>query len=316
MPAVSCGKPQIDICVATYKRPPLLATLLESLATQETQGQFTCRIVVVDNDPRRSAESVVRGFQARTAEIIYDVEPEQSISLTRNRGFAHAAGAYIATIDDDQYADREWLLQLFNALARYEADVVFGPVVHLFDSRTPAYIRGCELFNLPNPPTGSAENFICYTGNALMRRAVIAGVPGPFDPGLGLSGGEDTALFDRLRRQGRRLVWCREGRVYTVVPRQRATLRWIAQRAFSSGNNWHRALQRDPDWAGVSRRAEIFHALMHMARLFCLSFLCLIAAPFDARCLAQAARHLERMAFLLGLCASHLHVRYEEYRDG
>lgn len=52
-----------------------------------------------------------------------------------------ATGDYIATIDDDDYADRQWLLNLYRAIITYGADIVHGPVVWEFPAGTPDYIR-------------------------------------------------------------------------------------------------------------------------------------------------------------------------------
>jgi succinoglycan biosynthesis protein ExoM len=307
--------PQIDVCIATYKRPQLLATLLDSLVVQATRGQFTFRIIVVDNDARRSAEAVVKRFANQTADIVYDVEPEQSISLARNRGFAHARGEYIATIDDDEYADPQWLATLFSALTCYEADVVFGPAIPVFAPDTPEFVKRCGTFTLPDPPTGSTENYAYHTANAFLRRAVIEGVSGPFDPSLGLCGGEDTAFFDSLKRKHCKLVWCREACVFMPVPRERATLRWIAKRDFRYGNACHWAQQPGPFGAGLSRREELFRASKEIARLSCTSSLYLLAALLNAKHLIGATKRIRRLAYMLGLCTYHFHYRYEAYRQ-
>ncbi len=307
--------PQIDICIATYKRPQLLARLLDSLVVQETRGQFTFRIIVIDNDARRSAEAVVRSFAAQAADIVYDVEPEQSISLARNRGFAHAAGEYIATIDDDEYADPEWLATLFDALTRYEADVVFGPAIPVFLPDTPEFIKYCGTFTLPSPPTGSTENYAYHTANAFLRRAVVESTPGPFDPSLGLTGGEDTAFFDGLRRKQCKLVWCREARVFAPIPRERATLRWIAKRDFRYGNACHWAQQPGPFGGGLSRREELFRASKEIVRMSCTSSWYLLAALVNAKHLIGATKRIRRLAYMLGLCTYHFHYRYEAYRQ-
>ena len=314
MRGVNSDRPQIDVCIATFRRPELLTTLLGSLLEQETRGQFTFRIVVVDNDAQRSAETVVRRMGTPAVEIVYDVEPQQNISLARNRGCARATGEFIATIDDDEYADREWLLQLLNALTHYEADVVFGPTSPIFDAGTPEYITRCRTFALPNPPTGSTENFVEHTGNALVRRAVMADTP--FDPRLGLTGGEDTAFFQGLRRQNRKLVWCREARAFTRVPPERATLLWVAKRAFRNGNGCRRTRQRGPWGADVSRGMELFYASRRIAALSCTAPLFLLAGMFSGEKMLSAVERVRTLAYMLGLCAYHFNFHYQAYRRG
>src|SRR5262245_7175454 len=82
-PAASCTatSPDMDrftmpsdhicVCICTYRRPTFLTALLQALADQETEGQFTYSVVVVDNDRARSAEAVVRDFTASTTLAVY-----------------------------------------------------------------------------------------------------------------------------------------------------------------------------------------------------------------------------------------------------
>ena len=78
--------PHISLCICTYKRPRLLARLLDGLRAQDAGGLFTYSIVVADNDTARSAERVVSDFAAHThIPVTYCVEPRQNIALTRNK---------------------------------------------------------------------------------------------------------------------------------------------------------------------------------------------------------------------------------------
>ena len=50
--------PLVSVCVCTYKRPMLLAKLLDSLASQAIEDNFTYEVVVVDNDKTGAARGV------------------------------------------------------------------------------------------------------------------------------------------------------------------------------------------------------------------------------------------------------------------
>ncbi|TMQ30283.1 MAG: glycosyltransferase family 2 protein, partial [Nitrospirae bacterium] len=68
----------ISVCVCTYKRPAMLATLLHALRLQDTGGAFTYSVVVVDNDHTASAEETVRELLRHSSPpMSYHVEPEQ-----------------------------------------------------------------------------------------------------------------------------------------------------------------------------------------------------------------------------------------------
>src|SRR5208337_800579 len=110
----------ISVCICTYKRPRFLKRLLGKLADQETGGLFTYSVVVADNDQLQSAKAVVSDFAARsTVPVTYCVEPQQNISLTRNKAIENATGDFIAFIDDDEFPTKRWLLALFEACGKY-----------------------------------------------------------------------------------------------------------------------------------------------------------------------------------------------------
>src|SRR5438270_949128 len=103
----------IAVCVCTYKRPQMLQRLLNDVSVQETDGAFEFSIVVIDNDASQSAEPVVSAFAKKASiPVTYGAEPRQGICLVRNRAIEHAAGDFIAFIDDDEFPDRRWLLEL------------------------------------------------------------------------------------------------------------------------------------------------------------------------------------------------------------
>jgi glycosyltransferase involved in cell wall biosynthesis len=307
-------QPEINVCVATYKRPELLRKLLLSLAVQETDGEVSVAIIVADNDAQRSAEPVVRELNASGHQIIYAVEPEQNISVARNKALSFATGDYIATIDDDEYADSRWLLNLYRTSLVERADVVFGPVVPIFHAKAPDYIKKSGAFLLPNPPTGSTENYVPCTGNSLFRRALIQHMAKPFDPSFGRTGGGDSAFFEDLRKQGHRHVWCQEALVFEFVPPERATWRWVLQREFRKGNAYCRVFDRGVVNRELPRLVKILALGKRAATLSCPIPLYIVGGLFNAQYSAKALDHLRSCAFNAGMIAYLLGFRYVEYR--
>ena len=101
----------INVCICTYKRPPLLKRLLEELGGQDTSGLFTYSIVVADNDYLQSAKPIVDDFTATSSvPIKYCVEPRQNIALARNKAIENVNGDFVAFIDDDEFPTKRWLL--------------------------------------------------------------------------------------------------------------------------------------------------------------------------------------------------------------
>ncbi len=228
----------ITICVCTFQRPGMLGKLLEALEQQQTSGAFTFSIVVTDNDSRRSAQPVVDAFAAKSRiAVTYSCEPRQNIALARNEAVKHAAGDFIAFIDDDEFPDKGWLAAMLDTCERYQASGVLGPVRPHFDEPPPQWIVDGQFFERPEHPTGRIMEWEeCRTGNLLFRRRILDGVEPVFNPEFG-TGGEDKDFFMRMTRSGHIFRWCNEGAVYETVPKERWKRSYLLKRALLRGRN-------------------------------------------------------------------------------
>lgn len=227
--------PHISICVCTYKRRELLRRLLLALGRQRTDNLFTYSVSVVDNDSSSSAEAVVRECASELGLAIrYSVEPQQNISLARNRAVSTASGDYVALIDDDEFPTERWLTHLFIDCERFGADGILGPVKPHFDQPPPAWVLRGSFYERALLTTGQILGWSqCRTGNALLRKHVFTGDPLPFRPEL--RGGEDRDFFRRKIEEGYRFVWCSQATVYEVVPPERWKRRFMLKRALLRG---------------------------------------------------------------------------------
>jgi succinoglycan biosynthesis protein ExoM len=227
----------ISVCICTYKRPQLLKRLLKELRGLETNGLFNYSIVVVDNDHLRSAEPVVSEFAATsTIAINYCVEPQQNISLARNKAIENTDGEFIAFIDDDEFPTQRWLLTLFNALHRYGVDGVLGPVKPHFDDEPPDWVVNGKFYDRPSYPTGFVIDWRKgRTGNVLLKKQILTSTPQLFRPEFRT--GEDQDFFRRLIEKGHVFVWCHEALAYEVVPPTRWGRAFMLRRALLRGAN-------------------------------------------------------------------------------
>lgn len=232
------GRPQVTVCICTFRRPALLRTLLDSVADQRTEGAFTFSIVVADNDAARSAEPVVAAFRAHASvPIAYCVEPVQNIALTRNRALSHATGDYIAFIDDDECPVPDWLRLMLATCERTHAAGVLGPVRPRFEAPPPAWVIRGRFCERPEHPTGTVIPWNkSRTGNLLFRRSILDGTTEPFRPAFG-TGGEDVDFFQRMSANGCKFMWCNEAPAYESVPPSRCTRKYMFTRAFLRGRN-------------------------------------------------------------------------------
>src|SRR4030067_157327 len=87
----------ITVCICTYKRPEMITRLLKGLQNQRTDNLFTYSAVVVDNDAAESAKQAVQDIKKESCSSIdYYCEPDQNISLERNKAVQNASGDFPA----------------------------------------------------------------------------------------------------------------------------------------------------------------------------------------------------------------------------
>ncbi len=297
---------RISVCVCTFRRPVLLARLLEALAAQETDPTFDFNVVVVDNDADRSSATAVQDLAIRAHfPLTYDCEPERNISLTRNRAIRNATGNLIAFIDDDECPGRDWLRQLHQTLRRHGADGVLAPVLPDFPPEAPKWLKKGRVFQRRRHATGTritAED--ARTGNVLLARSLFVEGQLWFDPAFGRTGGEDSDFFSRQFKDGRVFVWCDEAVALETVPPERWTDSFHLKRLWRAGTI-------DGEWMRDGRLPSTLAA----RNLLGLG-LCTVAAPISF----VLPKHLrmrvtQKLAYCAGVVTAYSGFSMLRHRD-
>jgi succinoglycan biosynthesis protein ExoM len=229
--------PHITVCVCTFRRPQMLARLLERLRQLMTNGEFTYGVVVVDNDPAASARGVAQQAASTDASmpIVYIAEPVPNIARARNAALRAATGSFVAFIDDDEFPDPQWLAALLQTLRRFDCTGVLGPVRPHFDEPPPRWVIDGRFCERPEHPTGDKLAWgNCRTGNVLLRREHLPG--GEAFQEVFARGGEDSDFFLRMTQAGREFRWCNEAVVHESVPPERWRRSYMLRRALLRGS--------------------------------------------------------------------------------
>lgn len=249
--------PNVTVCICTFRRPAVTAAIA-SVAAQDLPDGVTLRIVVVDNDEVPSARArVLAAGNGASVPVDYVHAPARNISVARNAGLDAARGAdWLAFLDDDEVAERGWLMLLLHRAEETGADAVFGPALAVYPSDAPRWMVACDFHsNLPQSRDGRVETG--HSCNVLIRMATLPeGLR--FRPELGRSGGEDTDFFFRLGQAGRRLAIADTAIVTEEVPPARLTLGWLMERRFAEGRHYAGAAPRSRAGlvaAGVAKAA-------------------------------------------------------------
>jgi succinoglycan biosynthesis protein ExoM len=267
------------------------------LEVQQTGELFNYSVVIVDNDRDESARQIVEHYAAQ-AKIVtkYYVEPEQNIALARNKAVENAEGDFIAFIDDDEFPDGDWLLNLFKAFHQYHADGVLGPVRPYFEIDPPPWIVKGKLCERESFQSGTIlfDASQTRTGNVLISKQVFENEENYFDARFGKTGGEDCDFFRRMIRRGGLLVWCNEARVNEFVPAERLRRSYLVKRELLAG------------WAYANSRGSFFAIDVFKSVAACVLYalalpgLVLLRHDLFMICLTKGCWHLSRILAIFG----------------
>lgn len=232
---------RIAVGIITFRRPQMLEELLKSIILQTIlqYHEVSLEIVLVDNDPNGDAKSIFNKFsQEINCSTYYYCEPNPSIPLARNRVLQHAHEFnfdYIAFIDDDEVASRDWLENLYKVLSSTGGDGVQGPVLNRLPDNAPAWAKKIYSHERCFKKNEGARKDILSTNNVLFSVRLISDLGLRFDETYTKSGGSDADLFLRASLLGSKHIWTNTALVYEIVPNSRLTMKWQLQRAFRVG---------------------------------------------------------------------------------
>lgn len=234
---------KISICAATYKRPKVLQGLLESLnkLTFTRIPTPVMEVIVVDNDPSGSAESIVETTKSSFQwPLKYFVETNPGVTYARNRCIAEVAedSDFVAMLDDDETATPQWLEELLISQQTSKAEITTGPVLAVFKEgqQVPTWMKNGDFHSYPRYENGQ-EMEVAFTGNVMFSTELTKKLKEEgqlFDHRFAQNGAEDAYLFSCLRKQGYKIVWADEAVLYEPVADKRLTLDWILKRGFWS----------------------------------------------------------------------------------
>ena len=199
-----------DVVVATFNRPDNVRTCLEHLARQTRRPDD---VVVVDSSPHRLTADVVADFPG-VRYVRNDAGPG-TLATSRAIGVEQTRSDIIAFIDDDAYADPEWLA---NIVARYEDPSVGAVGGRASNGRPGEELEGHDAVGRLLPDGTLSGNFAADTGHDLdvdhvlganmsVRRAALEQIGGIVDLYPGTCLREESDIMLRLGRAGHRIVY-------------------------------------------------------------------------------------------------------------
>lgn len=302
------ANPLVSVVVCSYNREQTLGLALESVACQETGGEFEFEIVVIDDGSTDGTGEVVRRVAGCSpAPVRYVRESGRGVPFARNRGVEEARGEWIAFFDDDQIAGREWLRELMRTALETGAPIVGGVRRLQFLGEAPPEVAPPtrevlgEKYYGPRTCRSNRYSLAC-TGNALVRRDLFDRI-GRFDTDMH-RGMSDIDLMRRAFDAGVDAWYTPRAVVQHLIPPHRLGEHYLKWTCLRVGTNL--SLINHKSWGPLRM---LLPCLLRVGHALTLNALLAVAADLAGRpavvlgrrCYRWVAEGSARMALHLTL---------------
>ena len=192
-------------------------------------------VLVVDNDVNETARTIVDTVTNNfSIPIYYFVEPKRGISTSRNCLVNEALKIncdFIGFIDDDEFPEKNWLINHWKAILKFNADVVTGPVISVDNVKSSFSIKPKTKFKTGYTPRHVAA------GNVLFKNTLVTEQKLRFDKIYNFTGGEDFHFFDRSKTKGNHHIWVDDAIIFEQIMPERKTKKYLFFRHFTGAIN-------------------------------------------------------------------------------
>ncbi|HEX3073613.1 MAG TPA: glycosyltransferase [Ignavibacteriales bacterium] len=281
--SVESLRPSVSIVVATYDRPADLQQCLTAL--KKSAQNYDAEIIVVDNNPSS-------GVAPKALEEFKDVkllnEIRKGSSYARNKGFLHAKGEIIVSLDEDIVVPENWLKNLLEPFNDSAVTAVTGNVLpYTLESKAENMFEQYGGFGKgPVKCEVGAEWFAKYrykavptwnlggTGNVAFRSFIIRDeriglLHEALGAGMPTGCSEDSYFFYKIIKAGYNIVY--NPQAY-ALHKHRANMRSLRKQLYnySKGHVASNLLTvfNDDDFRGLTR-TFVELPIAHLYRIYC-----------------------------------------------
>jgi GT2 family glycosyltransferase len=255
---------KFSVIIPTFNRPADLARCLAALACLD-YPKHEFEVIVVDDGGSEDLDPVIGAHGSELQVRLYR-QPNQGPAATRNFGASHAAGRFLAFIDDDCEPRSDWLKAL-DAVVQQAPDALIGGRVVNGLPEIPYSAASQEIADfLDQHFNRDKEHGRFFPSNNIAVPAELYREIGGFDVAFVRSASEDRDLCDRWLRRGWRLVSAPEA---VAVHNRPMSLRTFCKQHFLYGRGAfsYAAARRRRNNGPVPFEGWRFHAGMILAPL-------------------------------------------------
>lgn len=234
---------ELSIAVCTYNRADVLPKCLESLADQSTDSELF-EVLIIDNNSTDDTKKIAEDFCGKHNNFRYIFEEKQGLSHARNRAIIEAKGKYLAYIDDDAIADKDWGKNILAVIKTDSSMVAFGgPIYPWYKKEKPKWFKdefathsyGKQHFQLTeqNCPFG-------LSGSNMIFKVEILNKYNGFSAEYGMNGdkiafGEESFLFNKMLKNSENIQYFPNIKISHLVSEKNYSLNDAFKRSIQNG---------------------------------------------------------------------------------
>ncbi len=132
----------ISVIIPVYNVEKYLQRCLNSIINQI----FTdFEVICIDDGSTDESNEILNEFSKKDKRIKVITQKNAGVSVARNRGIEIAQGTYISFIDSDDYVDRNFLENLYNAISSTNSDVAVTSIIRIKKNKEKYRLKYNEL---------------------------------------------------------------------------------------------------------------------------------------------------------------------------
>lgn len=131
--------PEVSVIIPIYNTAAYLRKTLDSICGQTLKE---LEIILIDDGSTDGSRGIIEEYAERDTRIRWYAQPNQGLSVARNRGLLHATGKYIYFMDSDDILDTQALRHCHDLCEKRELDFIF------FDAKP--LTESADSQNIPN----------------------------------------------------------------------------------------------------------------------------------------------------------------------
>jgi glucosyl-dolichyl phosphate glucuronosyltransferase len=221
---------RISVIIVNYNRPIEVKGAVQSLLSQSMEP---FEIIIIDDASKSPLRMEVTDSKIKLIRF----DRELGLSAARNYGISIAKGEYVAFIDDDAVASKQWIEEIQNGIM-LGGEILGGPLRPLFKAEPPNWWSEKDLGYFVG--VGNSEKREIWGANMVFKKEVFQKI-GVFNPNIGRQKGkllafEDSNLISRGKKSFR-LLFLPKAKVFHLVRSQRLTLRYIIRWSYNHGKS-------------------------------------------------------------------------------